>query len=197
MVLALYAVQIVSFFESFKILDELQKPVLQENFIHSPNGDLKRSVHEHPSFPRTFYLNVFMTSDHGGRQDLSYSHDLSHQGKEFYAKIDRVLDVDEAEYSDVTQLYPLRDSSDLSIKETLERRTFPSQELENDCEPIAEWQKKSYPNCNIMHEVNIRKDVEDINMELIGMNGFWRNSWSLFDETSSSFQEKVVLKTLK
>jgi serine/threonine protein kinase len=75
---------------------------------------------------------------------------------------------------------------------------------EGDCVPMHEWQTKSFPNCNALHEYDLRAAgpgvyrnntntiLED---NLILLNGGWfRQTWRL---NIGSTKESVVLKTLK
>lgn len=98
-----------------------------------------------------------------------------------------------AEFSDNTQLYHIRDSSDIAIQETMELR---DPYVQGECIPMKEWQTTFYPTCNLLHEFNLQeKDTI-----LFGTKGYWRDAWKLERHllpSSHSEAEKVVLKTLK
>jgi serine/threonine protein kinase len=67
------------------------------------------------------------------------------------------------------------------------------------CLPKADWQIKSFPNCNSIHEINIvtsaaENSVEEDSLSVLG-EGWFRTTWR-FDR-SSPHDESVVLKTLR
>jgi serine/threonine protein kinase len=75
---------------------------------------------------------------------------------------------------------------------------------DGDCVPMHEWQTKSFPNCNLVHEYDLTSAgpgvhrnntnliLED-NLVMLGQ-GWFRNTWRL---DVGSTNEKVVLKTLR
>lgn len=73
---------------------------------------------------------------------------------------------------------------------------------EGECVPMNEWQTKSYPTCNKIHEIDLLMESH-----LFGVNGFWRNAWKVENASSKcndsvkakvrQRKETVVLKTLK
>jgi serine/threonine protein kinase len=75
---------------------------------------------------------------------------------------------------------------------------------EGDCVPMHEWQTKSFPNCNLLHEYDLRaagpgvyRNSTNVVLEdnLILLDGGWfRHTWRL---NVGSTDESVVLKTLK
>ena len=73
---------------------------------------------------------------------------------------------------------------------------------QGDCVPMHDWQTKSFPNCNLVHEYdllaagpNIYKNSTNLvledNMVLLGQ-GWFRHAWRL-----STVNENVILKTLR
>ena len=97
-----------------------------------------------------------------------------------------------ADFSDNTQLYPIMDSSDIAIQETMELR---DPYVQGECIPMKEWQTSFYPTCNFQHEFDLR-DPETV---LFGTNGYWRDAWRLEHPIfgADDVLENVVLKTLK
>ncbi len=61
------------------------------------------------------------------------------------------------------------------------------QKQEQECQPIVEWQERSFPTCNTFHEMNL-KGV-DVNVAFVS-KGFIRGIWRIGQE------EDLVLKTL-
>lgn len=71
-----------------------------------------------------------------------------------------------------------------------------SQWEEDDCKAQYEWQKKSFPTCNKLHE----NDLTDLHAETrsdehvrLLANGYWRDVW-LYDYAP---QDQVVVKTIR
>ncbi len=66
----------------------------------------------------------------------------------------------------------------------------------DECVPMQGWQTQFHPSCNEMHELPLANMGVDNNMEfnLFGTNGFWRNAWKVDFEYD---HDTVVLKTLK
>lgn len=105
-----------------------------------------------------------------------------------------------SEFTDNTQLYPLRDSDDQALDKMEIRDPF----VQGECVPMQDWQTTFHPSCNGMHELDIvdtAVDEEDGgDIALFGTKGFWRNAWKVDlkgDGTTLSGRDTVVLKTLK
>lgn len=56
----------------------------------------------------------------------------------------REIQVFPSEFTDVTQLYSIKDSEDFEVASTMERRSFPNHETNEDCSPVSTWQMKSF-----------------------------------------------------
>ncbi len=56
----------------------------------------------------------------------------------------REIKIFPAEFTDVTQLYSIKDSEDFEVASTMERRSFPDHETDKDCSPMSNWQLKSF-----------------------------------------------------
>jgi serine/threonine protein kinase len=82
--------------------------------------------------------------------------------------------------------------------------------LQEHCLPKADWQTKSFPNCNSIHEISlpssIRKDRDDRRREEDALSnlgeGWFRTTWQLdralpSSKPGSSGEESMVLKTLR
>jgi hypothetical protein len=83
------------------------------------------------------------------------------------------------EFSDVTQLYHIMDSSDIAIQETMELH---DPYVQGECIPMKEF------------------NLQETDTILFGTKGYWRDAWKLERHllpSSHSEAEKVVLKTLK
>ena len=76
----------------------------------------------------------------------------------------------------------------------------PDQFEDGDCKAMYEWQKQSFPNCNLIHEHHIRPDdVATMTVDKINY-GFFRDVWRVrkdFNETDPTKYGNVVLKTLR
>jgi hypothetical protein len=65
------------------------------------------------------------------------------------------------------------------------------------CKAMYEWQKQSFPTCNLMHESQIRySDVVARTIQKINY-GFFRDIWRIQVLTADATQQYVVLKTLR
>lgn len=97
-----------------------------------------------------------------------------------------------ADVTDNTQLYPMLDSSD----ERLSKMEIKEPYSTDECVPMQNWQTEFHPSCNEMHELPLANMGVDNDMEinLFGTNGFWRNAWKVDFEDD---HDTVVLKTLK
>jgi hypothetical protein len=97
-----------------------------------------------------------------------------------------------ADVTDNTQLYPMLDSSDERLSKMEVKEPYSTDE----CVPMQDWQTQFHPSCNEMHELPLANMGVDNNMEfnLFGTNGFWRNAWKVDFEDD---HDTVVLKTLK
>lgn len=65
----------------------------------------------------------------------------------------------------------------------------------SDCIPIADWQTKSFPNCNLIHEMDLRRSLhkkQETSLSLLG-TGWFRSAWR-WDVNSD---KSIVLKTLR
>ena len=68
-----------------------------------------------------------------------------------------------------------------------------------DCVPISEWQTQSFPNCNVIHEMDIRRAADDdeeektsSSLQLLG-TGWFRSTW----KWNTAGDTSVALKTLR
>jgi hypothetical protein len=104
----------------------------------------------------------------------------------------RKLKLFPADVTDNTQLYPILDSSD----ERLSKMEIKEPYSTDECVPMQDWQTQFHPSCNEMHELPLASMGVDNDMEfnLFGTNGFWRNAWKVDFEDD---HDTVVLKTLK
>jgi hypothetical protein len=93
--------------------------------------------------------------------------------------------------NDATRLYPVMDSQDTSM----ERRIWPTHELDPHCEPMADWQTTFYPVCNEMHATNMADSFIHDDLQLLSKKGFWRHAWQMDKEAKQNIT--TVLKTLK
>lgn len=116
---------------------------------------------------------------------------------------DRRIDMYPAEYSDVTQTYPVADSADPPASESMEMRKFPTHEFDEDCVPMASWQTTFYPTCNAFHERDLPDDLLEA-LSLISSKGHWRSAWELRDWAQNGWQGggidhevSVVIKMLQ
>lgn len=68
--------------------------------------------------------------------------------------------------------------------------------LENgDCVAQYEWQKRSFPTCNLFHELDMNAwSSQEDHIRILSLSGFWRDIWLV---NSAARKEKVVLKTLR
>eukprot|EP00980_Cylindrotheca_fusiformis_P011194 scaffold2563_cov124-Cylindrotheca_fusiformis.AAC.25 len=97
-----------------------------------------------------------------------------------------------ADVTDNTQLYPILDSSDERLSKMELREPY----SKGECVPMQDWQTEFHPSCNEMHELPLSTLGVDNDMDfnLFGTNGFWRNAWKVDFEDD---HDTVVLKTLK
>mmetsp|Transcript_50003 Transcript_50003/g.150424 ORF Transcript_50003/g.150424 Transcript_50003/m.150424 type:complete len:294 (+) Transcript_50003:171-1052(+) len=124
-------------------------------------------------------------------------------GQPFRAVRDKRIELYSAEYTDVTQSYPDADSLDPPTSETMERRTFPEHEFDEDCIPMANWQTTFHPTCNMFHERDLSTSMLET-LSLISNKGHWRSAWELKDWAKNDWKGKiadhelsVVMKMLK
>jgi hypothetical protein len=106
----------------------------------------------------------------------------------------RVLDIDRTPFTDNTQLYGLRDSSD----EALSRMETASRNNDDNGECLSEpWHNVYQPSCNAFHELDMVHidDVQDGGtITLFPKQGFWRNAWKVDFPFS---HDSYILKTAK
>lgn len=145
---------------------------------------------------RVIYLSNSVTDDRYQGIDFHKYSSISVNYEGFDAKLGRIIDLGSAVYSDVTQTYPAVDSSDTV---SMEKRFFPQHETDESCVPMAEWQKKSHPSCNNMHEINFPEEMKLLHLEIFATKGFWRHTWMLKDRRDCSIEhrQKTALKTIK
>jgi len=64
-----------------------------------------------------------------------------------------------------------------------------------DCIPMAEWQTQSFPNCNVVHEMDLRRAVskEDIASIRQFGKGFFRSTW----KWAAVGDKSIAVKTLR
>ncbi len=66
---------------------------------------------------------------------------------------------------------------------------------EGDCVAQYEWQKGSFPTCNLLHELNMNAwSSNEETIRILSLRGFWRDIWLV---NSTSLNEQHVLKTLR
>eukprot|EP00591_Stephanopyxis_turris_P006634 CAMPEP_0195510016 /NCGR_PEP_ID=MMETSP0794_2-20130614/2783_1 /TAXON_ID=515487 /ORGANISM="Stephanopyxis turris, Strain CCMP 815" /LENGTH=374 /DNA_ID=CAMNT_0040637363 /DNA_START=288 /DNA_END=1412 /DNA_ORIENTATION=+ len=113
--------------------------------------------------------------------------DLQSLGKTFQTKTGR--EVDEEKETRERRINP-PDSNDKIIKPPLQIASIPVSinGTAKDCVPMTEWQTKSYPTCNTMHETDLMVE----NVRHLGM-GTIRSAWRVHDPVDFG----VILKTLR
>ena len=75
------------------------------------------------------------------------------------------------------------------------------------CQPLADWQTQSFPNCNNIHEIHLHAVTPTANKSLPSLEylsilakGWFRTTWRLDRQTfpnNNNITESVVLKTLR
>jgi len=145
----------------------LASDVLGGMFVQRPTG--------------TKPLNVYLSgSSSGGFQSSDWSPKT------------RVVDTGASEVTDPSQQYHLLDSQDERDHEVMQHMERKTPFVDGDCKLMEEWQTKSFPTCNSVHEVDMAGDNDDTSV--LGIKGFFRMAWKLNHPPRG---ESVVMKTLK
>lgn len=104
----------------------------------------------------------------------------------------RFVDTGSSEVTDPSQQYHLLDSNDKKDREVMQHMERKPAFVDGDCKPMKEWQTKSFPTCNAIHEVDMGADNDETSV--LGVKGFFRMAWK-FKHASQG--EAVAMKTLK
>lgn len=82
-------------------------------------------------------------------------------------------------------------------EEASEQDHMKAEHHDPDCVPMAKWQTQSFPNCNVLHEMDLRRaadetDADMSSLKLLG-TGWFRSTWK-WDTIGDT---SVALKTLR
>lgn len=82
-------------------------------------------------------------------------------------------------------------------EEATEEQIMKAEHHDPECVPMAKWQTQSFPNCNIIHEMDLREAADEegkksSTLQLLG-TGWFRSTWKWDTDGDAS----VVLKTLR
>ncbi|KAI2491445.1 serine/threonine kinase [Fragilaria crotonensis] len=81
-------------------------------------------------------------------------------------------------------------------EEATEEQNMKAEHHDPECVPMAKWQTQSFPNCNIIHEMDLREAADEgkksSTLQLLG-TGWFRSTWKWDTDGDAS----VVLKTLR
>lgn len=134
--------------------------------------------------PRIIYLGESSSSPYSTPPTTDKNSEEKNQNALFHLKLGRTISLYPAEYTDMTQLYPVIDSSDEALLYDgyeMEFRTFPHHESDPDCVPMSEWQTTFHPTCNEFHEHGMRELMTGGVASLLSEKGYWRDAWEVDD----------------
>lgn len=92
---------------------------------------------------------------------------------------------------DPTRFYSIKDSSDLP---GMERRKFPSHDIDPHCKPVSPWQSRSFPVCNELHADDMKGGLLNNEISLLSSQGSWRIAWR---KEAHPFNSTLVWKTFR
>ena len=181
-------------------------------------------VPDNITFLRDNSHRTLLATSRGTKSSIFFMGDrLEHASPSFAPVLGRKLVMYPSEYSDVTQLYDKKSSSDTKISDTMEMKFFPLHETKgDDCVPMSPWQtmsfrkfiyipcnycmilwiKSMWPNislllflatCNNLHEVGILPSLEDDSLRLLSSAGSWRDAWRFKASVTRPLNEKQIV----
>mmetsp|Transcript_4204 Transcript_4204/g.9415 ORF Transcript_4204/g.9415 Transcript_4204/m.9415 type:complete len:668 (-) Transcript_4204:5-2008(-) len=67
---------------------------------------------------------------------------------------------------------------------------------DEECVPMAEWQKTFHPTCNSLHEMDVSLLLHDSAFSLVSSKGHWRNAWKVDMAVAESHVSATVESSL-
>lgn len=199
--IALFFITTIVIHHRFSPLHDITLQVQSVHYHYNKKIHQDERKEEH-SKPR---LVAFISSNH--QTNARYRRRSIQPSSLTHAKLGRQIELYPSNYSDVTQLYGILDSSDPKLEQMELREPY----ADGECVPMKEWQTSYHPTCTALHEINLSSPSDDSSegsigshsIELFGVKGFWRNAWKISDIKDSRMminrkeQPPFVLKTLK